>query len=80
MILLLLLSLALGDDAAVAGAAYREAQDALRLGRCEDAVAKLQEALRAEPKETEKLLYRDREGRHREAYYPHSGKPRPISN
>jgi hypothetical protein len=71
MILLLLLSLAFGDDAAVAGAAYREAQDALRLGRCEDAVAKLQEALRAEPKETEKLLYRDREGRHREAYYPH---------
>jgi len=71
MILLLLLSLSLRDDAAVAGAAYRDAQEALRLGRCEDAVAKLQEALRAEPKETDKLLYRDREGRHREAYYPH---------
>lgn len=58
-------------DAAQAGAAYKEALDAVRLGKYEDAVARLQEAIRHEPRETDRLQYRDKEGRHKEAYYPH---------
>ncbi len=69
--LTLLLVLGCGDDAAQAGAFYREALEALRENHYDDAVARLQEALKVEPRETDKLLYRDREGRHREAYYPH---------
>ncbi len=59
------------DDAALAGAAYRDALDALRENRYDDAVARLQEAIRLEPRETEKLIYRDREGRHSDPYHPH---------
>lgn len=69
--ILLLFALTCCDDAAQAGAAYRDAQEALRAGRYDEAVAKLQEAIRFEPRETDKLMYRDRDGRHREAYYPH---------
>jgi len=69
--LLLLLTLSCCDNAAEAGAAYREAQEALADARYEVAIRKLQEALRLEPRETDRLLYRDREGRQRIAYYPH---------
>lgn len=71
MLALLLSVLAACDDAALAGAAYRDALEALRTGRYEDAVARLQEAVRCEPRETEKLQYRDRDGRHKEPYFPH---------
>ncbi|HLH29450.1 MAG TPA: hypothetical protein VKW77_11060, partial [Acidimicrobiales bacterium] len=59
------------DDTALAGAAYQEAEAALRESKYDAAVRKAQEALRLEPKETDRLLYRDREGRQRIAYYPH---------
>jgi hypothetical protein len=67
----LLLVLACCDDTAQAGAAYRDALEALRLERFEETVTRLQEALRLEPKETTKLLYRDRDGRHADPYHPH---------
>ncbi|HZE97156.1 MAG TPA: hypothetical protein VE981_09015 [Planctomycetota bacterium] len=70
MILVLFL-LACRDDAAQAGAACRDAEQALSRGDFEEAVGRLQEALRFQPRETEKLLYRDREGRHGDPYYPH---------
>jgi len=69
--LLLLLALSWRDNAAEAGAAYREAQEALADARYEVAIRKLQEALRLEPRETDRLLFRDREGRQKIAYYPH---------
>lgn len=59
------------DEASMAGAAYRDALEALKQSRYDDAVARLQEALRHEPRETDKLLYRDREGRHDDPYHPH---------
>lgn len=59
------------DNAAEAGAAYREAQEALAAAHHEVAIRKLQEALRLEPRETDRLLFRDREGRQKLAYYPH---------
>jgi len=71
MALLLLFLTAACDDDALAGAAYREALEATRLERYEEAIARLQEALRNQPKETDKLLYRDRDGRHKDPYYPH---------
>jgi hypothetical protein len=67
----LLLVLFCCDDAAQAGAAYRDALEAIRKKTYDDAIAKLQEALRYQPRETDRLIYRDRDGRHREAYYPH---------
>src|SRR3954467_9016504 len=67
----LLFLLACCDDTAQAGAAYRDALDALRQERYDEAVTRLQEALRFEPRETAKLLYRDREGRHADPYNPH---------
>ena len=69
--LLLLFALSWCDNAADAGAAYREAEDALANARYEVAVRKLQEALRLEPRETDRLLFRDRQGRQNIAYYPH---------
>jgi hypothetical protein len=71
MTLLLLVLLAAFDDDAQAGAAYRAAEDAARQGRHEEAVAKLQEALRSQPRESERLKYRDVDGLHLEPYYPH---------
>src|SRR5438067_8502850 len=71
MILLLISVLAARDDAAAAGAAYRDGLEALRANRCDDAVAKFQMALKCEPRETDRLQYRDRDGRHKEPYYPH---------
>jgi tetratricopeptide (TPR) repeat protein len=68
--LLLVLATACDDDAA-AGAAYRAALEALNQGMYEEAVGKIQESLRHQPRETDKLYYRDRDGRHKEAYYPH---------
>jgi hypothetical protein len=59
------------DDTALAGAAYQEAEAALRDSKYDAAIRKAQEALRLEPKETDRLLYRDREGRQKIAYYPH---------
>jgi tetratricopeptide (TPR) repeat protein len=69
--LTLLVLLAARDDTAQAGTAYREAVDAVNQARYEDAVAKLQEAIRFEPRETERLQYRDKEGRQLHAYHPH---------
>jgi len=69
--LVLLVLLAAPDDTALAGTAYREAVDAVREARYDDAVAKLQEAIRVEPRETDRLQYRDKEGRQLHAYYPH---------
>jgi hypothetical protein len=68
---LLLAVLLCCDDTALAGAAYQEAQEALREAHYDDAVRKLQEALRLEPRETDRLLYRDRQGRQKVAYFPH---------
>lgn len=58
-------------DDSQAGAACRAATDAVRQGQYDDAVAKLQEALRNQPRESDRLQYRDREGLHKEPYYPH---------
>src|SRR5436305_1800231 len=71
MTLLLLVLLATADDDASAGAAYRAAEEAIRQGRHEEAVAKLQAALRSQPRETERLKQRDRDGLHLEPYFPH---------
>ncbi len=71
MMLLLLVLLATADDDAAAGAAYRAAEEAARQGRHEEAVAKLQEALRNQPRENDRLKYRDRDGLHLEPYFPH---------
>src|SRR5688500_10938432 len=70
MTILLLVLLGTFDDAQ-AGAACRAGSDAVREGRYEDAVVKLQEALRNQPRETDRLQYRDRDGLHKEPYYPH---------
>jgi hypothetical protein len=70
MMLLVLLS-GLSQDAAEAGFWYRQAQESILEGRYEEAVGRLQQALRSVPRETDKLLYRDRQGRHKEPYYPH---------
>jgi hypothetical protein len=70
-LLTLLVLLAARDDTALAGTAYREAVEAVRQARYDDAVAKLQEAIRYEPRETERLQYRDKEGRQLHAYHPH---------
>jgi hypothetical protein len=71
MTLLLLILLAAADDDAAAGAAYRAAEESARQGRHEEAVAKLQEALRNQPRENQRLKYRDGEGLHLEPYFPH---------
>jgi hypothetical protein len=71
MTLLLLVLLAAFDDDAQAGAAYRAAEEAARQGQHEEAVAKLQEALRSQPRESDRLKYRDRDGLHLEPYFPH---------
>ena len=71
MILLLLVLATTCDDDAAAGSAYRAALEALNQGKYEEAVGKLQESLRHQPRETDKLFYRDRDGRHKEEYYPH---------
>jgi hypothetical protein len=71
MTLLLLVLLSALDDNAAAGAAYRAAEEAARQGKHEDAVAKLQEALRGQPRESDRLKYRDEDGLHLEPYYPH---------
>lgn len=71
MILLLLVLATTCDDDAAAGSAYRAALDAMTQGKYEEAVGKLQESLRHQPRETDKLFFRDRDGRHKEAYYPH---------
>lgn len=71
MSILAAMVLAVAADEAQAGAAYKEAIEAVRVGRYEEAVSRLQEAIRHEPRETDRLQYRDREGRHTEAYYPH---------
>lgn len=68
---LLFVLLGVCDDDAQAGAACRAATDAVRQGRYGEAVEKLQEALRHQPRESERLQYRDREGLHKEPYYPH---------
>lgn len=59
------------DDTALAGAAYQEAQEALRESRYDVAIKKLQDAVRLEPRETDRLMYRDRQGRQKIEYYPH---------
>jgi hypothetical protein len=71
MMLLLLVLLGVCFDDAQAGAACRAAADAVRQGQYDEAVAKLQEALRQQPRESERLQYRDGEGLHKEAYFPH---------
>jgi hypothetical protein len=60
-------------DAAQAGAAYKQGLDELKRGRYEEAARKFAEALAHVPQETDKLLYRDDEGRHADPYYPHYG-------
>jgi hypothetical protein len=70
MTLLLFVLAAFGDDAQ-AGGACRAAVEAVRQGRYEEAVEKLQVALRNQPRETDRLQYRDRDGLHKEPYYPH---------
>jgi hypothetical protein len=68
---LLLAVLLCCDDTALAGAAYQEAQEALKESHYDAAIHKLQEAVRLEPKENERLMYRDRQGRQKIEYYPH---------
>src|SRR5262245_44573156 len=70
MLLLFVFSAACFDDAQ-AGAACRAAGDAVRQGRYDEAVTTPQEALRNQPRESERLQYRDSEGLHKEPYYPH---------
>jgi hypothetical protein len=71
MTLLLCVLLSAFDDDAQAGAAYRAAEEAARQGQHEEAVARLQEALRSQPRESDRLKYRDRDGLHLEPYFPH---------
>jgi hypothetical protein len=67
----LLLLLGSWDEAAQAGTAYREAVEAVRENRYDEAVAKLQEAIRFEPRESAKFNYRDKDGRQSHSYHPH---------
>lgn len=69
--MLLLLLLLAADEAAQAGAAYREALEAVRQARYDDAVVRLQDAIRFEPRETDRLQYRDKDGRQQHPYHPH---------
>jgi hypothetical protein len=69
--MLLVLLLASWDEAAQAGTAYREAVEAVRLNRHDEAVVKLQEAIRFEPRESARLQYRDKDGRQSHPYHPH---------
>jgi len=71
MTYLLVVLLGACNDDAQAGAACRAATDAVRQGHYDEAVEKLQEALRNQPRESERLQYRDREGLHKDPYYPH---------
>ena len=71
MIVLFLVLTAAFDEDALAGIAHREALEAMGQGNYEHAIGRLQDALRHQPRETDKLLYRDRDGRHKEPYYPH---------
>src|SRR5258708_2799929 len=71
MTFLLFVLLGACNDDAQARAACRAATDAVGQGQYDEAVAKLQEALRNQPRESERLQYRDREGLHKEPYYPH---------
>jgi hypothetical protein len=69
--MLLVLLLASWDEAAQAGTAYREAVEAVRQNRYDEAVSKLQEAIKYEPRENPRLAYRDKDGRQSHAYHPH---------
>ncbi len=69
MTILLAGLLALGD-AAQAGAAYREGLEEIRKSRFDAAVAKFREAVQHEAAETDKLQYRDNQGRQSHEYYP----------
>jgi hypothetical protein len=71
MMMFLLLLLASWDEAAQAGSAYREAVEAVRQERYDEAVAKLQEAIRFEPRESARFQYRDKDGRQSHPYHPH---------
>lgn len=62
--------LLLAQDPAAAGAAYRDGLHAFERGRPDVAAAKFQLALEHLDEETPALYFRDREGRHRLAYYP----------
>ncbi|RPH35102.1 MAG: hypothetical protein EHM91_17650, partial [Planctomycetota bacterium] len=69
--MLLVLLLASWDEAAQAGTAYREAVEAVQGKRYDEAIVKLQDAIRFEPRESAKFQYRDKDGRQSHPYHPH---------